>query len=100
MQKLTGSSVKLGNGTLAIVGQKNFTFDPSSLADGVGQTQDVTVPGAALGDYVLAAARVNLAGITVTAYVKAANTVSIRAQNESGGTVDLSTSTWSVKVIR
>jgi hypothetical protein len=40
----------------------------------------------------------DLQGITVTAYVSAANTVSVRFQNESGGTLDLGSGTLRVRV--
>lgn len=70
------------------------TLDVASLADGVGATSTVTVPGVALGDFVLAVSMgVDTAGITVTAWVSAANTVSVRFQNESGGTLDLASTT-------
>jgi len=70
------------------------TLDVASLADGAGSTSTATVPGVALGDIVLGVSMaVDLAGITVTAYVSAANTVSVRFQNESGGTVDLASTT-------
>ena len=66
------------------------TLDAGSLVDGAGETDTVTVPGVALGDMVLGVSfAVDEAGMSVTAYVSAANTVSIRVQNESGGTVDL-----------
>ena len=66
------------------------TLDAGSLVDGAGETDTVTVPGVALGDMVLGCSfAVDEAGMSVTAYVSAANTVSIRVQNESGGTVDL-----------
>ena len=46
--------------------------------------------GVALGDMVLGCSfAVDEAGMSVTAYVSAANTVSIRVQNESTATVDL-----------
>lgn len=70
------------------------TYDAASLADGAGATTTVTVTGAALGDFVVGVSHgVDLAGITVTAYVSAANTVSVRFQNESGGAVDLASAT-------
>ena len=66
------------------------TLDAGSLVDGAGETDTVAVPGVALGDMVLGCSfAVDEAGMSVTAYVSAANTVSIRVQNESGGTVDL-----------
>ena len=66
------------------------TLDAGSLVDGAGETDTVAVPGVALGDMVLGVSfAVSEAGMSVTAYVSAANTVSIRVQNESGSTVDL-----------
>lgn len=77
------------------------TLDAGSLVDGAGETDDVTVPGVALGDMVLGVSlSVDEASLTVTAYVSAANTVSIRFQNESGGTVDLASATLRMVVAR
>jgi len=76
------------------------TVDPSSLADGAGETKTMTVTGAALGDFVIVSAPYDLSGVSVTAYVSATDTVSIRLQNESGGTVDLASGTWKAKVIK
>lgn len=77
------------------------TLDAGSLADGAGETDDVTVPGVALGDMVIGASLgVDLVGITVTGYVSAANTVKFRIQNESGATVDLASSTLRIVVAR
>ncbi len=74
------------------------TYDPPSLGDGVGATTTVTVTGAALGDYADASFSLDLQGITVTAYVSSANTVSVRFQNESGGTLDLASGTLRARV--
>lgn len=77
------------------------TLDAGSLADGAGETDTITVPGVALGDIVLGASfSVDEAGLSVTGYVSAANTVSLRIQNESGGTVDLASATVRVVVGR
>jgi hypothetical protein len=65
------------------------TVDVASNIDAAGTTEAITVTGAALGDFVLVAHSLDCQGVTVTAYVSAANTVSIRYQNESAGTVDL-----------
>ena len=75
------------------------TFNAGSLADGAGETTTVTVTGAALGDFVLVSHGVDVAGISVTGYVSAADTVSVRLQNESGGTLDLASATLRVRVI-
>ena len=77
------------------------TLDAGSLVDGAGETDDVTVPGVALGDMVLGASLgVDLVGLTVTGYVSAANTVKFRIQNESGSTVDLASSTLRIVIAR
>jgi hypothetical protein len=66
------------------------TLDAGSLVDGAGETETVAVPGVALGDIVLGCSfAVDEVGMSVTAYVSAANVISIRVQNESGSTVDL-----------
>jgi fructose-1,6-bisphosphatase/inositol monophosphatase family enzyme len=76
------------------------TYDAASLADGAGATSTITVTGAALGDFAVVSAGVDLAGVTCTAYVSAANTVSFRLQNESGGVVDLASTTFRAMVIK
>lgn len=77
------------------------TWDPGSLGDGVGETSaDITVTGAAFGDFVQVAAPYDLQGITATAYVQAADVVKIRIQNESGGTIDLASGAWTVRVCK
>lgn len=77
------------------------TLDAGSLVDGAGETDDITIPGVALGDMVLSASLgVDLVGLTVTGYVSAANTVKFRIQNESGSTADLASSTLRIVVVR
>lgn len=76
------------------------TYDPGSLADGAGATTTVTCTGAALGDFALASFSLDLQGITVTAWVSAADTVSVRFQNESGGVLDLASGTLRVRASR
>jgi hypothetical protein len=75
------------------------TYDAANLVDGAGATGTITVTGAALGDYVIGiSAGVDLQGITLTAYVSAANTVSFRLQNETGGALDLASTTFRAAV--
>ena len=77
------------------------TLDAGSLVDGAGETDDITIPGVALGDMVIGASLgVDLVGLTVTCYVSAANTVKFRIQNESGSPADLASSTLRVVVAR
>lgn len=91
--QLLGSNPKL-HGTLQGYG----TFNPGSLDDGAGETTTLTVTGAALGDFVSVASAIDLQGITVTGWVSAANTVSVRFQNETGGTIDLASATLRARV--
>ena len=77
------------------------TLDAGSLVDGAGETETIAVPGVALGDIVIGfSLGVDLAGITATGYVSAANVVTIRLQNESAGTLDLASTTIKVVVGR
>lgn len=73
-------------------------YDPASLADGDGVTTTVTCTGAAVGDFASASFSNDLAGVGITAWVSAADTVSVRFQNESGGVVDLGSGTLRVRV--
>jgi len=75
------------------------TYDPISLADGAGATTTVTVTGAALGDIAQASFSLDLQGITTTAWVSSANTVSVRLQNETGGPIDLNSGTLTATAV-
>lgn len=71
------------------------TYDAANLIDAAGVTSTITVTGAALGDFVLGiSCSVDLQGITCTAYVSAADTVSFRLQNETAGAIDLASATF------
>ena len=76
------------------------TYNPASLSAGAGATTTVTVKGVTLGDIALASFSLDLQGITLTAYVSAADTVSVRFQNQTSGTIDLGNGTLKVISIR
>lgn len=76
------------------------TYNPASLADGDGATTTVTVTGAALGDFAQASFSLDLQGVQLTSWVSAANTVSVRFQNESGGVIDLASGTLRARVLK
>ena len=69
------------------------TYDPGSLADGTFAATDVTVTGAAMGDFADASFSLDTQGILLVARVSAANTVTVVFQNETGGTLDLASGT-------
>lgn len=68
-------------------------YDTASLATMTGATGTITVTGAAMGDFASVSLGVDLQGMSVTAYVSAANTVSFRIFNGTAGTIDLASTT-------
>lgn len=100
---VTGANIVMVTPTWRGVGgfAGSATWDPGNLADGAGETSSgITVTGAALGDYCMVSAPYDLQDMTATCYVQAANTVEIRLQNESGGTIDLASGTWRVRTMK
>jgi hypothetical protein len=90
----------LGTGNRIEVPSGAATYDPASIADGAGLTTTVSVNGAQLGDYARASFSNDLQGLIVTAWVSAANTVSVRFQNETGAAIDLASGTLRANVTR
>lgn len=74
------------------------TYDPASLNDGQRAETDVTVTGAALGDFAEASFSLDTQGIILDAQVTATNTVTVTFHNETGGTIDLGSGTLRVQV--
>src|SRR5262245_14255465 len=78
-----------------------LTWNPASLANGANVSQDVTVPGAAVGDAVAAGfSGITAAGWRLTGNVRATNTVSVLLTNNTGSTVDLPSGTLTVIVLK
>lgn len=75
------------------------TWDPGSIADGDEATKDVTVTGAALGDFVLASFSLDVADLALVAAVTAADTVTAQLLNNTGGAIDLGSGTLRVRVL-
>ena len=100
------TDTKSHNNLMALTGEGHIkgimyaqgTLDAGSLVDAAGETETITVNGAALGDIVMASLDVDIQDMTVTAYVQAANAVEVRIQNESGTTHDLASATLRVIV--
>ncbi len=74
------------------------TWDPGSIADGAEEAKEVTVTGAALGDFVRASFSLDVVDLVLDAKVTAANTVTCVLANNTGGAIDLSSGTISVEV--
>ncbi|GII87066.1 hypothetical protein Ssi03_50560 [Sphaerisporangium siamense] len=75
------------------------TLDFASISAGAIGTHTVTVTGAAAGDKVALGPPAAIeAGLIWCAYVSAANTVTIRLLNTTGGAVDPASASWKVAV--
>ncbi len=71
----------------------------ASLNDGAGATLGgYTVAGANIGDFVDVSMSITTAGILLFGYVDSANTVKVRFQNETGGTLDLDAAILYIRV--
>lgn len=57
-----------------------FTFDENSIGSGAASAGDITVAGAQFGDFVLVAPTFDIIDIVLSAFVSAANTVTIIAE--------------------
>jgi hypothetical protein len=69
------------------------TWDAGSIADGDMESKDITVTGAALGDFVLVSISIDNVDLTLTGTVTAANVVTATLANNTGGAVDLASCT-------
>lgn len=74
------------------------TWDAGSIADGDEEAKDITVTGAALGDFVLVSPSIDVTDLQLTATVTATNTVTAILSNSTGGAIDLASMTCYVAV--
>ena len=75
------------------------TKDFGEIADGADLSEDVTVTGAALGDFAIASIGVDSVDLIITATVTAANVATVNVENQSGGAIDLASTTLRAKVL-
>jgi len=78
----------------------SVTWDAGSIADGDEEVKEVTVTGAALGDFVLASLSIDVADLVLTGAVTAANTVTLSLANNTGGAIDLASCTAYARVMK
>ena len=77
----------------------NVTVDFASIASGaLSAAQNITVTGAAIGDPVQISASTDLAGLLPVGYVSAADTVTFRLINLTGGAIDPASRTYFARV--
>lgn len=79
--------------------QATVTWDPGSIVTGSGETKSVTVTGAALGDFCVAACPLDLVDMNLTCYVQATDTVEMRLNN-SAANADVASSVCKVRVFK
>lgn len=77
------------------------SLDFASIAAGLQERLTITVTGAALGDFAQVAPETNLeAGLEVTAWVSAADTVTVCLSNNTAGAIDAAANVYRVRVTR
>lgn len=74
------------------------TWDAASIADGDEEVKEVTVTGAALGDFAVASLSIDVADLALVAAVTATDTVTCQLLNNTGGAIDLASATVYVRV--
>lgn len=82
------------------VNEGSVVWDAPSILQAAQATQTVTVTGAALGDIVVASAGISLAGLVLSGFVSAANTVTLVLSNQTGAAVDLASATYRVRAFK
>ena len=76
------------------------TWNPGSIAAGNEEAKNVTVTGAALGDFCMVSFSLDVADLVLSGEVTASNTVTAVLANNTGGAVDLGSGTLRAKVIK
>lgn len=97
---LTGTQIGIHS---VAVGQVAWTetWDPGSIAAAGYEAEDVTVPGAAVGDFVMASLTTMVTNdMMLTAHVSAADTVKVILFNPTAGSIDLGSGTLAVIVFK
>ena len=86
---------------LSPLDEELLTWDPGSIADGDSLlSDDISVPEAELGDYVLVSASCDLRGLGCVGYIKSSGVAKINLLNLTGGAVNLAKSTWRILVYK
>ena len=89
---LTGTKISLMSFAVGKA-EGSATWDPGSIANGSFEAKDITVTGAALGDYAIASFSLDVTDLQMSANVTAANTVTVVLTNNTGSAVNLASGT-------
>ncbi len=76
----------------------SVAYDPPGLAAGEVATTTVSVPGAAVGGFAHVSFDVDVQGVTLTAWVSAADTVSVNFQNGTASAIYIGNGSLRVRV--
>ena len=76
------------------------TWDAAEIADGDEEAKEVTVTGAALGDYAVASLSIDIVDLVLDAQVTVADTVTCILANNTGGAINLASATVYARVFR
>src|SRR5687768_1317049 len=95
-------SIQIGGGAeLKAYLPATVAWNPASLAHDAQAGTTISVPGAAVGDLVIASFdQITSGNWFTTAYVSAADTVTFAIWNQTGGVVDLGNGTLRVAVFK
>jgi hypothetical protein len=97
---LTGTQIGIHS---VAVGQVSFseTWNPASIAAAGYESEDITVPGAAVGDFVLASLSTMVTNdMMLSGHVSAADTVKVILFNPTASPINLDEGTLSVLVFK
>lgn len=75
------------------------TWDAGEIADGDEAVKEITVTDAALGDFVLVSASIDVADLSLVGQVTEAGKVTVQLLNNTGGAINLDSMTVRVLVI-
>ena len=93
-------SVEKLNEKLTLLDASKAGVDLASIADGDEVAEEVTVPGAALGDFVMVSCSIDVTDLVVNGQVTAADTVTVVFANNTGGAINLGAMTIYVRVMK
>jgi len=88
-------------GAIGLLSGSTTGYNPGTIANNASVSPTVTVTGAVLGDYVTAVSfSQNTSGLIVTGWVSAADTVTVRMQNNTGADITPGSGTLRVTVTK
>lgn len=67
--------------------ETSAAYSLGQVADGTQESQDITISGAALGDFAMVSASFDVVDLQVEAHITAADTCTVVVRNGTGGAV-------------